>query len=90
LTDFSLTGILDRLNDYHQRASYGAVAGLTGKTPQNVMQGFRRGWRCSWVVNQQDGEPTGYHDLQKHPALLERAEILVTPDALASWLDSPT
>jgi arsenate reductase-like glutaredoxin family protein len=67
-----------------------AVAALVGKTPRNVMQGLKRGWRYSRVVNKEDGEPSEYHDLQKHPALRERPEILKTGEALAAWLSNPT
>jgi alkylated DNA nucleotide flippase Atl1 len=86
LSTFSLGTIVDRLNEYHQRATYGAVASLVGRTPRNVMQGLKRGWRYSWIVNQQDGEPSEYNDLQKHPALRERATILSTAEELTAWL----
>jgi hypothetical protein len=34
-----LNNILELLQAHHQRATYGAVAALLGRTPQNVMQG---------------------------------------------------
>jgi hypothetical protein len=89
LRPFSLPTIVDRLNEFHQRATYGAVAALVGKTPRNVMQGLKKGWRYSWVVNQETGEPSEYHELQKHPQLFARDTILATPEALAAWLADP-
>ena len=90
MPNFSTDAIIDMLDKHHQRATYRAVAGVAGKTPRTVMQGLKRGWRYSWVVNQENGEPSEYHDLQKHPALHERDQILSTPDALAAWLADPT
>jgi hypothetical protein len=89
LPTFSLKTIVDRLNEHHQRATYGAVAALVGKTPRNVMQGLKKGWRYSWVVNQETGEPSEYHALQKHPQLRSRDTVLVTPEDLAAWLADP-
>jgi hypothetical protein len=89
LPTFSLETIVDRLNEFHQRATYGAVAALVGSTPRNVVQGVKRARRYSWIVNQQDGEPSGYHELLKHPALHERDTILSTSEQLAAWLANP-
>ncbi|HKV75547.1 MAG TPA: hypothetical protein VJN95_13585 [Gemmatimonadales bacterium] len=79
---------LELLHRYHQRATYGAVADLVGRTPQTVLQGCPRNWLHSWVVNQQTGEPTAYPAGLIHPALREHPEILRTGSALAAWLDS--
>ena len=84
----SLKQTLELLNKHHQRATYGAVAELVGRTPQTVLQGCPRNWLHSWVVNQQTGEPSGFPSGKIHPALTERAEILRTGEALAAWLDS--
>jgi hypothetical protein len=89
LSRFSLEQIVDRLNEFHQRATYGAVAALVDRTPRNVMQGKKRMWRYSWVVAQADGQPSEYHDLQKHPKLRDRDHILESPDELAAWLQDP-
>ena len=89
MSHFSVKAIVATLEQFHQRATYGAVAGLTGRTPRNVMQGLTRNWRHSWVVSQEDGEPSEYHDLQKHPALQERDDVLSTSEDLASWLADP-
>ena len=89
MSTFSTDAIVELLHKHHQRATYGAVAGVAGKTPRTVMQGLKRGWRYSWVVNQESGEPSEYHDLQKHPALHEREHVLSSPGALAAWLANP-
>ena len=79
---------LELLNRHHQRATYGAVAELVGRTPQTVLQGCPRNWLHSWVVNQQTGEPTAYPEGLIHPSLTEKPDILRTGAALAAWLDS--
>jgi hypothetical protein len=81
--------ILEQLDRLHQRATYGALAGVLGKTPRSVMQGLLRNWCHSWIVNQDTGEPSEYHELQKHPALKERDAILDSPRDLTAWLDNP-
>ena len=85
----SIGSICEHLERLHQRATYGAVAGLVSKTPRTVMQGLPRNWRHSWVVNQDDGEPSEYHELQKHPALRERGEVISSSEDLALWLNNP-
>jgi len=89
MTHRSVRSIVELLDRFHQRATYGAVAELAGKTPRSVMQGLPRNWRHSWIVNKDTGEPSEYHLLQKHRELKERDEILDTADALAVWLDNP-
>lgn len=81
--------ILDALDRHHQRASYGAVAGVLGTTARSVLQGRPKNKRHSWVVNQETGQPTGYHDFLIHPALEERAEVLSSAEELARWLAQP-
>jgi hypothetical protein len=84
----TLKHTLELLHRHHQRATYGALAELVGRTPQTVLQGCPRNWLHSWVVNQQTGEPTAYPSAMVHPALRERPEILRSGAALADWLDS--
>ena len=81
-----LDAILDLLNEHHQRATYGAVAGLLGVMPRSVLQGRAKNKRHSWIVNQETGLPTDYHDFLMHPALLERDEVLRTAEELATWV----
>ena len=86
----SVAAIVEQLARYHQRATYGAVAGLVGTSPRSVMQGRKRDWLHSWVVNQTDGLPSEYHELQIHPHLRERDRILATPEELRDWLANPS
>jgi hypothetical protein len=74
------------LQRHHQRATYGAVAAVLGRTPRNVMQGRPRNWLHSWVVNQETGRPSEYPDGMIHPALEERLEIISSEEDLTTWL----
>jgi hypothetical protein len=85
----SVSTIAELLDRYHQRATYGALAELLGTSPRSVMQGYKRNWRHSWIVNQNDGLPSEYHELQRHPKLLEREHILATAAELREWLADP-
>jgi hypothetical protein len=82
----SLESLLELLQKHHQRATYGAVAALLGRTPRNVMQGRPRNWLHSWVVNQDTGRPSEYPAGMMHPALEERAEILCSENELVAWV----
>jgi hypothetical protein len=82
----SLKAILELLQQHHQRATYGAVAALLGRTPRTVMQGCPRNWLHSWVVNQDTGRPSEYPKGMIHPALEENAEILSSEQELVTWL----
>ena len=53
------------------------------------MQGRKRDWLQSWVVNQSDGLPSEYHELQIDPKLRERERILSTAEELREWLADP-
>jgi hypothetical protein len=85
----SLDAIVALLQKYHQRATYGAVAEPIGRAPRSLMQGRRRSWLNSWVVNQDSGLLSEYATPMMDPHLRERAEILSTADALRTWLDNP-
>ncbi len=85
----SVHSIVEILDQFHQRATYGAVAALADKPAQSVMQGLPRDTRHCWVVNKRTGEPTDYDPQQKHSALREKLEILATEERLAAWLDNP-
>lgn len=84
-----MDSIVSLLNQYHQRATYGAVAALTGGAPRSVMQGRKRAWLNSWVVNQDTGLPSEYSEPLIHPHIAERVVILATAEDLASWLENP-
>lgn len=82
----SLDQVLDLLSKYHQRATYGAVAELVGGHARSVLQGRKRNWRHSWVVNQDTGMPTEYPSGMIHPAIAERPEILCSAEELREWI----
>ena len=81
-----LDQILDALNRHHQRATYGAVAGLVGTVPRAVLSGRKRDWRHSWVVNEETGKPTEYSDLRMHPSLAENDHVISSSEELEQWL----
>jgi predicted RNase H-like HicB family nuclease len=80
--------IVDLLDRYHQRATYGAVGGVLGVPATVVM--FRKPYdaRHSWVVNQKTGKPTGFPSEALHPKLYARAEILKDAASLREWLEA--
>lgn len=86
---YSLDSILDMLDQFHQRATYGAVAAMVDTSPRSLMTGRDRNPRSSWVVSRQSGQPTGYTEEQIHGDLTERATVLSTPEALRAWLEDP-
>lgn len=88
MPELTMDLILDALDRRHQRATYGAVAALLGKAPRTLMRGRERDQRHSWIVNRQNGEPTGYEPSQLHPALRERPEVIDNKEDLARWLRS--
>ena len=88
-TEYTIDSILDQLDRFHQRATYGAVAGLVDSSPRSLMSGRERTQRSSWIVSRKDGKPTGYTPEHTHPAIAERERILGNAEALRSWLDNP-
>lgn len=86
----SLDSILDLLNEYHQRATYAAVAGVLNSTPRTLMKGRERNQRSSWVVRRETCQPTGYDEDQKHRALLEKDHVIGSPEELKIWLHDPS
>lgn len=85
-----LDTILDQLDQFHQRATYGAVAAVVNSSPRSLMTGRERNPKSSWIVNRGTGKPTGYSDDQIHPEIGERAKILDTPESLRAWLNEPS
>jgi|SRR5678815_723163 hypothetical protein len=86
----TLDSILEQLNQYHQRATYGAVAGVVNSTPRSLMVGRDRNAESCWVVSRQNGQPTGYTEEQKHGSLTERDRIIGSPEELRIWLHDPS
>src|SRR5262245_47231094 len=72
----NLDSILERLERYHQRATFGAVAGLLGHEPLTLFDGYPRTPRTSWVVNKDTGRPTGQDWAALHPDLLRNPHII--------------
>jgi len=89
IAEHTLHSILDELDRFHQRATYGAVAAVVNSSPRSLMTGRTRDTRSSWIVSRKDGLPTGYEAGHTHPDIAARDEILGTPEALRKWLDNP-
>jgi hypothetical protein len=84
-----LQQILEMLHVRKRAATYGAVAGLVGSTPQSVMSGRPTDHRHSWVVNARSGLPTDYLEHQIDPALEQSIQshgVIRTPEDLQEWL----
>lgn len=81
--------VLAVLNQFHQRATYGALGGVVGRPARSVMSGRLRCQRDSWIVNAKTELPTGFTPAQMHPQLLERAHVISTPQELLQWLQNP-
>ncbi len=90
VSDHTLDSIIDQLNEYHQRATYGAVAGVVNSSPRSLMSGRDRDQRSSWIVSRQDGQPSGYTEEQRHDSLTERERIISSPEELRVWLRDPS
>ena len=88
-TRLTLEDVLEFLERYHQRATYGAVAGVVGGSPMSLMTGAPRSPRRSWVVNGETKQPTGYRPEEIHPALKERSHVIMSSEQLREWLSSP-
>ena len=75
----SLEEILAFLNEDQVRATYGAVAEVLGVMPRSLatLLGPRR-HEASWVVSAENGLPADYDQVEWHPALLSRAEIITS------------
>ncbi|HUQ48569.1 MAG TPA: hypothetical protein VM053_10030 [Gemmatimonadaceae bacterium] len=85
----TIDSIVDQLDRFHQRATYGAVASIVNRSPRNLMDTRSRCPRDSWVVSRQSGMPTGYEPELLHPKLTTRENVISTREDLESWLASP-
>ena len=88
MTEITLDGILDILGQTRQRATYGAVASVLGKTPRALMRGKERAQHHSWIVNRNNGLPTGYDEALLHPELAQNEHIIDSREELEAWLAS--
>jgi hypothetical protein len=86
MADHTLDEILDALEHARQRATYGAVASLLGKTPRTLMKGRERAQHHSWIVNRNNGLPTGYDETLLHPELTHNEHVIDSRAELEAWL----
>lgn len=86
MSPVTLDDIVSQLASAHQRATYGAVAGLLDRPAAFVMQGAPRNHRYSWVVNAESLMPTGYTSEEMDPRLTESSEVIMTAGDLDAWL----
>ena len=82
----SLEEIVDLLNKYHVRATYGAVAAYLSRPATFLMSNLQREPRYSWIVNQDTLLPTGYDEAQKHVDLEVNKMVLKDGRHLREWL----
>lgn len=82
----SLDMIVGLLAKNRQRATYGAVAELTGTNPRVLMNGRPKNHLNSWVVAEKNGQPTRYAPEDIDPTLVVRIGIISTRAALEEWL----
>jgi hypothetical protein len=87
--NYTVDRIVEQLDRFHQRATYGAVAALVNKSPRNLMGKRARSPRDSWVVSHGSGMPSGYEPEQLHPAIKSREKVISTREDLESWLANP-
>jgi hypothetical protein len=85
----SIDSIVNELDRFHQRVTYGAVATLLKRAPRNLMQGRSRSVRDSWIVSGNTGLPTGYEPDQMDPEIKSRETILRSAEDLSAWLENP-
>lgn len=89
-------GIIARLNERKQRATYGAITGIVGGLPRGLMAHLERNPTNSWVVARSGprrGWPTGYNNNQIHPDYLRQIltgldNVIEDSETLGRWLSS--
>ena len=78
--EYELQDVVRFLNEEQVRATYGAVAELVGGIARGIGTRltalYSRSPEASWVVSAESGLPTGYERNQRHPALLNKTEII--------------
>jgi hypothetical protein len=83
-----LDGILACLERHRQRATFGAVAGLLGREPLTLFDGYPRTRRTSWVVSKSTGRPTGQEGAAVHPDLFQNPHVISNGAELKAWLET--
>ncbi len=78
----TLEDVIAFLNAARIRATYGAVADVTGGIARGVGARltaiYSRSPEASWVVSSDSGTPTGYEVSEQHPALLSNSEVIIS------------
>jgi hypothetical protein len=98
---WTLDKIVALLKKRHQRATYGAVAGVLNRAAMGLMKGRPRSRQDSWVVAQGNrrgrgarrGWPTGYSDDEIDPVCLAQihkdpGDFIGDPVELDKWLNA--
>ena len=83
--------IIALLARHHQKATYGALADLTGGLPQGVMNEFSATLNNRWVVNGTTLMPTEYpsHLLVDYPLPGEEENpVIMDGDGLRNWIQA--
>lgn len=83
----TLESVLDVLERHHQRATFGAVAGVLGREPRSLFDGYARTPRTAWVVSKSTGLPTGTRKADYPAGLLDNDEVINSPEALRRWME---
>ena len=86
MATFPLEDVIELLDRYQQRATYSAVAGVTGGSPRSQMSPFPRSPRYSWVVAKDTLLPSAYRSEEMHPSLRAKSFVLLTEAELRAWL----
>ncbi len=86
-SDLTLDQILDILQHHRQRATFGAVAGVLGREPLNLFEGYPRTPRTAWVVSKGTGQPTGHKQSELPADLFTNAYVITTKEELLRWIE---
>ena len=78
--------IIERLARHRQRATYGALAELFGRSAIGVMNGLPKGKKNSWVVAKSSGLPTGYKTEEIDSDLATSTKVIDSTGELSDWL----
>jgi len=85
-----LESVVDLLDQFHQRATYGAVGGVVDRPPAFLMGGYPRQPRYSWIVNAETHLPTGHTGDQMHSSIRERERVIASAAELDEWIRNPS
>ncbi len=86
-SDLTLDQILDILQHNRQRATFGAVAGVLGREPLSLFDGYPRTPRTAWVVSKSTSQPTGHKKSELPPDFVLNAHVITTKEELLRWIE---